>query len=410
MFIHFKFPSPAPWQACRAALLVFLSAAAHAQVAQTPTLAAALDAAWSLSPNARAFVNRQAELGARQRATEALLSSPPNLTLAHRNDRLASNLGLREYEAELGLPLWHPGVRGATAAQVVAERTAFESQQRTARLAVAAQVRELAANAALARLECALALRKQTEAQALAQDVQRRVTAGDAARIDALLAEAAARQAAALLAQSEAALAQLQGQWHLLTGLAQFAPPEEAVQPPATGSHPLAHAAETKVHAASARLALTEADSRDPLELGVGLARERSVAGEGAQTAVRLSVRIPFGGDQRNAPRLAAARAELDTAWAESDATSRQVQAEVAGAHQGLQAAQRAFTLAAERQALNAEVLALIATSYRLGESDLPTRLRAENERFEAELALARARTELHRATARLNQAQGLLP
>ena len=43
MFIHFKFPSPGPWQACCAALLVFLSAAAtHAQVAQTPTLAAAL--------------------------------------------------------------------------------------------------------------------------------------------------------------------------------------------------------------------------------------------------------------------------------------------------------------------------------------------------------------------------------
>lgn len=48
--------------------------------------------------------------------------------------------------------------------------------------------------------------------------------------------------------------------------------------------------------------------------------------------------------------------------------------------------------------------------SYRLGESDLPTRLRAETERFEAELAHARAQIETRRAISKLNQAHGLLP
>ncbi|MGY8903539.1 MAG: hypothetical protein ACKVIH_03200 [Burkholderiales bacterium] len=104
--------------------------------------------------------SRQAELNARQRASEAFLSSPPSVTLTHRNDRPASNLGLREYEAELGLPLWNPGVRSATAAQITADRTAFDNQQRSAKLALAAQVRELAVNATLMALERDLARRK----------------------------------------------------------------------------------------------------------------------------------------------------------------------------------------------------------------------------------------------------------
>lgn len=410
MFIHLNRPFLGPWHACGVAVLLLVSTTAHSQNDAPPSLAASLEAAWSLSPSVRSLQSRQAELNARQRASEALLSSPPSVTLTHRNDRPASNLGLREYEAELGLPLWNPGVRSATAAQITADRIAFDNQQRSAKLALAAQVRELAVNAALVALERDLARRKQSEAQALAQDVQKRVTAGESARVDALLVQAASTQAAALAVQSEAALAQLQGQWRALTGLTQIAQAAETDKEATIGQHPLTENAQARVRAAEARLALTDADRRDPVELGVGVTRERSVFGESAQNAVRLSVRIPFGGDNRNAPRLAAARAELDTALAEKEAIARQVEAEVASARAALQAARQAVSLAGERSALSNEAQGLIAKSYQLGESDLPTRLRAESERFDAELALARARTEQQRAVSRLNQAQGLLP
>lgn len=410
MFILFNRPQFGPRRASVVALLVLATATAYAQNDTPPSLSMALEAAWSLSPNARALQNRQAELNARQRAAEALLSSPPSLTLTHRNDRPASNLGLREYEAELGLPLWNPGVRGATAAQIAAERSAFDIQQRSAKLALAAQVRELAANAAVVTLERELALRKVAEGKSMAQDVQKRVTAGESARVDALLAQAAAKQASVLAAQSDAAFAQLQGQWRALTGLTQFAPMEETNNTPTVGEHPLAASAQAKARAAEARLALADADRHDPMELGVGVTRERSVFGESAQNAIRLSVRIPFGGDNRNAPRLAAARAELDTAMADKDAAVRQIEAEVQSANLALQAAKKALALASERASLSNEAQGLIAKSYQLGESDLPARLRAESERFEAELALARARVEQQRAVSRLNQAQGLLP
>ena len=62
------------------------------------------------------------------------------------------------------------------------------------------------------------------------------------------------------------------------------------------------------------------------------------------------------------------------------------------------------------RFALAADTQRLYARAFALGELDLPARLRAENERFEAELALTRARLGVNRLISRLNQALGVLP
>ena len=75
-----------------------------------------------------------------------------------------------------------------------------------------------------------------------------------------------------------------------------------------------------------------------------------------------------------------------------------------------LDAARRAELLAADRARLSTEAQTLIGKSYRLGETDLPARLRADSERFDAELAHARARVDTRRAISKLNQAFGILP
>jgi cobalt-zinc-cadmium efflux system outer membrane protein len=61
------------------------------------------------------------------------------------------------------------------------------------------------------------------------------------------------------------------------------------------------------------------------------------------------------------------------------------------------------FTLAADTQRL-------LAKAFALGELDLVSRLRAENERFESELNFTRTKLEGARAVARMNQALGVLP
>ncbi len=413
--------------ACASLLLAAALTLASAQPAPPPSasslagsaaptgvtsLREALDAAWALSPAARSADSRRAQLQAREGAASSWINGSPSAALAQRSDRFNNNGGLREYEAELELPIWNPGVRAATQRELAALRLGFEPRQGVARLQLAAELRETAASVAVALTERDLAERKHSEALALAQDVERRVKAGDSARVDGLQAQSLAQQAASGREQAQQALTRLHNQWLALTGLAAVPPlgeplPADAL---AQADHPALQAAQTRVQAAQAALELSETDRRDPMAVGVGVTRERSAFGAAGETSLRLALKIPFGTDNRNAPRTAAARAELDAAQAALDAAQRQVRGELASATAELEAARRTQASMAERARLSQEVQVLVATSYRLGESDLPTRLRADSEKFEADLSLARARVGLQRAISQLNQALGLLP
>ncbi|MES2785748.1 MAG: TolC family protein [Pseudomonadota bacterium] len=399
------FSSPRP----RTAVLIGLSALAFSVGAQTarPTLREAIDAAWSLSPQARALASRQAELDARARAANSFLAGSPTVSLAHKAGR-GSASGAQETEAEISAPLWQPRLRSATVSQVEADRTALEAQIAGARLKLAAEARELAAVAALAQAQIELAARKVSETQAVAADTDRRVGAGESARVDSLRARSALSEAQAARAAADGALARTLASWRALTGLPQPALLDETPSP--EGAHPLVQAADAQARAARSKLDVAVADRRDPMEVGVGLVRERPGGGAPSESAIKLSLRIPLGGDIRNGARIAAARAELDAAEAELDAARRVVITEREAAIAELEAARRSERLASDRERFAREAQELIAKSYRLGETDLPTRLRADTERFEAELARARATIEARRALSKLNQANGSMP
>jgi cobalt-zinc-cadmium efflux system outer membrane protein len=71
----------------------------------------------------------------------------------------------------------------------------------------------------------------------------------------------------------------------------------------------------------------------------------------------------------------------------------------------------RTQLVAAERRALLArESRGFFDKSFRLGETDLPTRLRIEAEAADADRQVARARIELAAAISGWRQALGLLP
>ena len=400
--------------------LAWLTFSATAQTAnQPPSLKQALDAAWQLSGVSRAESNRRAELAAREKAASSWISGEPVANVAHRTDRLNRNDGFRDYEGEIELPLWNYGVRAATQADVSAQRQGFDGQFALSKLKLAGELRVLAASAAAAQVELDLNKRKLLDVSALAQDLSRRVRAGENARVDGLQAQVLIQQAQAAIAQAGGQLTRLQNQWRSLTGLATVAPLDEAlssvatndaVNAPVSPDHPALRYAKSQLGSARAKLALAEASKRDPMSIGIGAGRERSSFAAINETKLRIALRIPLGGDNRNAPRIAAANAELDTAQAEADAVQRQLPAEVDAATADLRAARLAQAAAQERVRLSSEVQALITKSWRLGDSDLPTRLRADNEQFEASLSLARSAIDVRRAIANLNQAHGYLP
>ena len=376
------------------------------------TLRDAVERAWLRQPANQAQTARAEEFAAKRDAAQALFPEPPSLSISNRDDRLHRNQGARELSAAIALPLWLPGEQGRQGAVVSAERDQYDTALVAAKLRLAGEVRDAFWQARLAENELALTRRKAEEAAVLAADVDRRVKAGDLARVDLNQAQAAERLARAALTEAEIKIFRARQGFNVLTGSDTLPDGEEALGAGAVNvdSHPLLAPLQRTVAATQARLNLATQSLRGNPELEFGLRRERGLFDEPYAHSLEVRFRLPFATDARNKPRIAAANAELIEAQAAFGLERARLAAELEAALRELGQARQVMQLTETRFTLAADTQRLLAKAFVLGELDLITRLRAENERFEAELAHARARVEADRAVSRLNQAQGILP
>lgn len=380
--------------------------------AAPPTLKEAFEAAWARQPQSKALAARLEEMAAKRDAASSLFPAPASIALAQRTDRFNQNRGDRETEAEISAPVWMPGARDAVQRVAAAESAYLDAGNLAARLRVAGEVRDSYWQARLAQNERDLAARKAEAAALLMQDVERRYKAGDLARADLNQAQGAERLARAVHADAEGRAFRALKAFTALTGLAQL---PEAVDAPIDGAAPsAAHPQLSELNAAvqvrQALLAQASAHGREPPEVSLGMRRERPAFGDAYENSARFAVRIPLASQSRNAPRIAAANAALIEAEAALAHERARIEAEIDAAKAELAQAQRIQALAEERHRLAADTQSLYNKAFRLGELDLPARLRGDNERFDAELALSRAHLEVGRAISRINQALGLLP
>ena len=391
------------------ALIVGIAVAlpAHAQ-----SLRDAVEAAWMRQPLAQARPARAEEFAAKRDATQALFPEPPSLVVGNRDDRLHRNEGARELSAEIALPLWLPGEQGRQAAIVSAERDQYDAALAAAKLKLAGEVRDAYWQVRLTENELALARRKVEEAAVLAADVERRVKAGDLARVDLNQAQTAERLARAALAEAEIKTFRARQGFKVLTGLSKLPGGEEtlAAQVAPLDDHPLLAPLQRAVATAQAKLNLATQSLRNNPELELGLRRERGLFDEPYAHSFEVRFRLPFATDARNRPRIAAANGEMIEAHAAYNLERAKAAAETEATRRELEQARTVVQLTEARFALAADTQRLLARAFALGELDLIARLRAENERFEAELNFTRAKLEAMRAISRLNQALGVLP
>jgi len=376
------------------------------------TLHDAVEGAWVRQPAYLAGAARAEEFAAKRDAAQALFPEPPSLSVANRNDRLNRNHGQREWEAGIALPLWLPGEQGRQAAIVSAERDQYDSALAAAKLKIAGEVRDAYWQARLTENELALARRKVEDAAALAADVGRRVKAGDLARVDLNQAQAAEREARTAQSEAEIRAFKARQSFEVLTGLTTLPAAEESVAPVRSvpDDHPLLAPLQRAVATAQTKLRQAAQSPRSNPELELGLRRERSTFDDAYANSVEVRFRLPFATDARNRPRIAAANADMVEAQAAFALERTRRAAELEAARRELEQAREVLQLSETRFALAADTQQLLAKAFALGELDLIARLRAETERFEAELNFSRARLEVARAVSRLNQAQGVLP
>ena len=393
------------------------------------TLAQAYAAAWQRQPVAQALGERENAVRARRTAANALTPQPPSIELGGRSDRLNSDRGVMEQQVGLVLPLWLPGERSASQALAEAEMSALDGRMAALRLQLAGEVRDAWWGWQLAGNEQALVAARVAAARRLLDDVARRVAAGDLSRADRHQAAGALAAAQAQQAEAEVVLEAARFRLQTLTGqlpitagpvaepLAGGMPGTELANASADASvlesanaHPLLRELQTRGDVSRRSLELTRAQSRNNPEIAVATRRERSLAGEAMEQSWGLALRIPFSSGARNEARLAEANADLIESRLQFERQGERLGSERTAAQAQLLAARKLLAAAELRVQLAGENRGFFAKSFRLGETDLPTRLRIELEAFEAERQASRARIHLAQRISAQRQALGLLP
>lgn len=383
------------------------------------TLKQAFLAAWQRQPEAQSREARDAAATARKEAANSWTAEPVALELSIKSDRLNQNQGKREDGAGLTVPLWLPGERTRTGALADAEVRANASRLLAAQLRTAGSVRENYWQWQRARGEHDLARERLGSAQQLAADVAKRVKAGDLARADQHQSDGAVANAEAGLAEAVSALAAAALQVRALTGTSPGPNGMAATEPvpdvPTDFAaleirHPAVVELLDRADIARRATDLARVQTRTNPELSLATARDRGLAGEPYQQSITLGIRIPFGSDSRNRAKLAAAQADGIEADAQLSLERERLLSELDAARVRLESARIQLKAADKSAQLARESKGFFQKSFRLGETDLPTRLRIELEAIDAERRAARARIDLAAAVSALRQTLGLLP
>lgn len=383
------------------------------------SLPQAFDAAWQRQPEAKSAELRREAADARRETAESWTAEPPSLELSSKTDRLNRNDGSREYVAGVAVPLWLPGERARSGALAEAELRAVASRVLSAQLRTASAVRDAWWGWHRARGEQLLAQERLANARRIAEDVRRRVKAGDLARADQHQAEGALAGAEAAQAEADSALLAAARQVRALAGML---PADTAINTPETlpklpsdlgapeATHPGLAELLDRAEIARRSAELASVQTRSNPELLLATTRERDGFGDSYAQTMTIGVRIPFGSESRNRAKVGLARAEALEAEEQLRLERERLLADLEAADARVQAARSQLAAAEKRARLAGESRGFFDKSFRMGETDLPTRLRIELEAVEAEKQASRARTDLAAAISSLRQAMGLLP
>jgi outer membrane protein TolC len=348
-----------------------------------------------------------------QRQSEQWLGGEPQAALRYQSDQMLSDDGLRETEGYVELPLWLPGqrqAREALASRLLAEADRGPEQLRWK---VSEQVRERAWTLRLAQAARVLAEHQLESTKAFEDEIRRRVTAGELARTDLILAQQETSRRESVHQEAIATEQQARAAWVSYTGFEQL-PDNLEEDFRASGeigdSHPLlAAAAATVQRQRAARDDARISQRANPL-LYLGARRERGSSDDPHINSLGAEIKIPFGGAGHAAPAIAEAEAALTEAEAKYLETRNELELALEQQRLALEQAKTGVALARNRNQLAQEALRLSERAFELGESNLRALLLARQDGAAAALNLELRSLERLRDIARYNQALGVIP
>lgn len=389
-----------------------VAVAAFAALASTATgssLTGPFEAAVERSAEIVALLARMPEQAVKRDVAGALLPGGWSISVSTESDALTTQRGARDIATEAAFPIWLPGERGATAHAADNALLALEAALARTRMEIAKIVRDAYWEFAEAREKLALAERRLAIARTLAADTRRRVDAGQAAEVDAHIADADMSDAEAAVAARRGELNEALVHFDGKTGRK---PPSRFTEQPRKRAtmHPTVSALAAAVAKADAERHLVDVIDRDRPEFAVTTKTDRGDRDEAYNTQIGARVKIPFAYEAVNAPKRAAADGAIVAAKAELDSAERSIKHDVAKARAKLDGAKKQLTALEKRHTQLSAAVVLIEKSQQAGQTSLSELIRARVQMFDAANSRALARIAVERAQSEINQAQGIEP
>ncbi len=243
----------------------------------------------------------------------------------------------------------------------------------------------------------------------MAADTRRRVTAGQAAQVDAHIADAELSDAEATVAARRGELAEALIHFDGKTGQK---PPAAFSEQPArrAGVHPGLRSLEAAVAKAEAERHLVEVVDRDRPEFAVTTKTDRGDRDEATNTQIGARVKIPFAYDAVNAPKRAAADGAIVAARAQLTTAERSLKHDIEKARAKLDGAKKQLAALERRHSQLSAAVVLIEKAQQAGQTSLSELIRVRVQMFDAANSRALARIAVERAQSEINQAQGIEP
>ena len=353
------------------------------------------------------------EADALQQRGSSWLAGSARIAISYLDDLPGDDIGSREIEAQLTLPLWNWGQRSA--GQAVAEHAAnlANNQPLTTKLQVAGLVRTALWNMALENIRYEQAKSILEISEKLLNKISRRVELGDLARSDLLLAQSDQLQKRSLLLQAEAEMMHARKTYMSLTQ-SNTIPSDYKEHLSSIVEVPETH---SKLSAINALVDRKKAEVNWVKSAGSGqssfiLGGRSEKGGENSDDIESMSVgiSIPFGGNAQLAPRVAAANLELTKALAQRARTRRNLEQQHHEAKHALEITRIELKMANELKQIAESHLKMTQLSFSAGEINLMDLLKIQARSFNAIRHAKEHQVMFQKNIALYNQAVGVQP
>lgn len=345
--------------------------------------------------------------------SEQLFADPPTANLKYLNDALTSDLGYREWEGGIEMPLWLPGQAQSYSNEADRSLAASDTMSSVFMLKISGEVRSRLWAAAIARAESKQAQAAVSASRELLENVNKRVNAGELPQSNRLLAQNDLLFREEAFQVSEKKARQTAQLFYRYTGfeLPDELTPETIHEPVALRpEHPRLQLAQNLVSRAEAYAERISETSHVGPSLWLGAKSVKEASNIDYETALGIEISLPFAEGAHHAPEIAAAETALTQVKMAQREIRIELQEALSTAQIELEGAENAAKYSKSRMSVANESLALNQRAFELGETDLFRLLEYQADALSAQNDYRIRQLELGEAAAKLNQALGVIP